>query len=141
MNRDDAQSIVDYACDRYGLNPITVVNNPRMRRTLGTAKFSKREIHLALHAERDTVAHELAHYCAWEIDQTNGHGKEWKEWAIILGATPIACHGEIPDHVYRWEYYCHNGCTWKTINKRPRWAFCPEHKNRVYYRRLSNVES
>lgn len=54
-------------------------------RTVGVSRvLAERNTHAVL---LDTVAHEVAHACA---GPTAGHGPAWREWALLLGATPRA---------------------------------------------------
>ena len=36
----------------------------------------------------DTILHEIAHGLNWENNGLNGHGKEWRRIAKLIGATP-----------------------------------------------------
>jgi len=75
---------------------------------------SKQLLHVkGVEFSRDVVLHELAHAKAG-IDV--GHGPEWQEWAVKLGAMPEECYNLNEGEWYTLSKYvakCSNGCDYR----------------------------
>ena len=83
----------------------TIIINPKILEDSGCEAF------------HDTVRHELAHVCSWEVDEYSGHGGPWKKWAERLGADPQRCHNK-KNREYDYYLACPNGCWDKGYHRR-----------------------
>ena len=92
-----------------------VVNLDNGKRRAGVCKLNEKEICISKHhlennssaVVLDTLLHEFAHAIAYEIYAETGHGQKWKEFAILLGATPKATgRFKLPDTRWTLVSYC-----------------------------------
>lgn len=83
-------------------------------RRAGVCKLHKKEICVSKHhlinspaVILDTLLHEFAHAIAFELFAETGHGRKWKEIAILIGATPKATgRFKMPDTRWTLVSYC-----------------------------------
>lgn len=106
----------DYVAQVYGLLSeygvsgtwdVSVVSG--MGRRLGTCNWSRKRIRLSAHMLTrydheqivDTLRHEVAHAIAHERHGLNikPHGREWKAYAVLLGARPRASVPPTPEQL------------------------------------------
>lgn len=86
----------------------------RARRRLGSCRYKDQLITLSRYFVKlnsdnsgqiiDTVFHEIAHALAWVHSREQGHGRQWREWCLRVGAVPRAkaMPGEIQKGSYRY---------------------------------------
>lgn len=73
----------------------------RARRRLGSCRYRKREVGISQHFlhnaqwhdVEETIRHEVAHVLA---GYKAGHGAQWKNFALLVGARPQRCSTELP---------------------------------------------
>lgn len=140
------QAIINVVAEEHGLEPITLIIDGRLGKTLGRAYYHNRTIkinpmimHNAAVLE-DTLRHEVAHFLAWDKYGGRGHGDVWKMCAIQCGAKPLQYEPFKPDDLrassVRYIYDCEKGCKHfaNRISKRWERGYCLAH-NLKYYRR------
>lgn len=84
------------------------------KKRYGKCSYGKKEISLSeycltrtsLEELKNTVRHEIAHACVnkYNNGRVAPHGKEWKNWAVKVGAEPKACGSKIEhdSSVIKW---------------------------------------
>lgn len=83
----------------------------RRKRALGLCRYGPRRIELSLPfvlnndelAVRDTILHEIAHALAGE---QVGHGPQWQNICMRIGATPVRCDYLAIMPAGRWQGMC-----------------------------------
>ena len=111
MNRDQAQTFIQTACDKawlrlrtmygakVGKQPTIVLNN-RLRSTAGRAFLHDSKIDISYklliefpaHFAKDTIPHECAHFVASRVFGEDNHGKPWKQVMAALGLPTTPYH-------------------------------------------------
>lgn len=95
MQLQDAIQLTNAELRKWGLNDWTLKFNNRLTRALGRCVFNKKTIELQTRFVKEnseavvlnTIRHEIAHALA---GYKAGHGREWRMWAIKVGANPEA---------------------------------------------------
>jgi hypothetical protein len=87
----------------------------KAKRRAGVCRLTEKKIGISLwHIENNTVSvvldtllHEFAHAIAFELYKETGHGVQWKEIALELGATPKATGAfNLPEPPWVLVTYC-----------------------------------
>jgi predicted SprT family Zn-dependent metalloprotease len=132
MNRSEAASLARTLMNQHGLGN-WVFEWDGAKRRAGACHHTKHKITLSIHyAERnaidlvkDTILHEIAHALA---GPGKGHGWEWKQICIRIGAKPVRCYSSDADMPEgKWKACC-GGCTKLfTKHRQPKrngWTYC-----------------
>ena len=64
--------------------------------SFGMTRYTKLQITLSkyltsvstIEEVKDTILHEIAHALSYEDNGHTGHGRNWKKWCLIVGASP-----------------------------------------------------
>lgn len=138
MDRNDAQRLAHRMMVRHGLHGWGF-RFDRARRRLGMCDFTDRVISLSgpltdvndVETVTDTILHEIAHALA---GPGVGHGRQWKQIAARVGATPKACAaaGSTATLPRRWVASCpdcgrryHRDRLTKKLRTRAYCSHCP----------------
>ncbi|WP_017446105.1 SprT-like domain-containing protein [Gayadomonas joobiniege] len=81
------------------------------QRQLGACNYHRRIIKISktilqknpLAVQEDTLKHEIAHALAFHLHGDRGHGANWQQWAIQLGAKPQARYLESLEVDYKYK--------------------------------------
>ncbi|MQA00659.1 MAG: hypothetical protein GEU80_15250 [Dehalococcoidia bacterium] len=126
------QALADGHAADWGIEPVTVEVNRRLRTTAGRALKMSGVIQVAGwllggtdEVIRDTLAHEIAHLVAASLEpKAPPHGDLWRACAVAAGAEPRA-HYRWSDLAAHWRrlviYECARGCEFarpSEINRR-----------------------
>lgn len=127
MTIEEVRKICRETCREFGYTlDVPVEENGRLKRSLGRVKFLIRrgkcypeKIEFSkdflqsgsVEQIKDTIYHELAHYFVMKDTKADhGHDLLWKEWAVMLGATPKAttkrADAGLPPAEYRYFAVC-----------------------------------
>ena len=118
--------------------------------SLGTCSPKNKEIRLTtwytelndLKLVKDTILHEIAHALAFVHDRARGHGKSWKKWCKIVGATPIRSNKKnlnSPKNFFKYQDTCSCGKTFKKHRLRfSRVYRCPSCKDLLFNKYYAN---
>lgn len=111
----------------------------RAKRRAGSCCYSDKTItlsqHYVEHNEESDVKNTILHEISHALCPGDGHGEQWKNMAILIGARPERCYREhikIPEG--KWQAIC-GGCNYKYAHHRR-----PKHLNNRFCRKCGPLK-
>lgn len=148
MNRTELHDLTRYFMDLHGLKEWSI-RIGSAKNIAGTCNYTRKQITMSSHLAKartkehtvDTILHEIAHALA---GSKAGHGKDWKDVCVRIGARPERCFDteEIaPEYLHKWIAICpshpenHYGMNRRNHNYR-----CPKCHGKLHYAEYSQPE-